>query len=345
MYLSHTIVKNIVSTEVQLANLGGNTLSEKQLAQLRKELETQMLFYLLNEIGINISVKDTFKLLGDKQIITKDFRGQLVENLKAVLELCHTLAANKEMEINATVILQINQTLGKGTTEEWQLNYRAAGEAFSLVYDDLAEYIDPQKQFPAGVSESYGTLVTKFLEKYNSFDDENQYYKVSQLIYELISIHPFIAYNKFTIILTAYMLLLRVTSATKPFINPAELFIHSKSEIIRVLEIANPEERERTWHEKFTAFCAEQIESKSKNLPSVKESTSKNDKPFLDLNRRQLKILKYLQTIPTLKREDYVQMTGVSAMTAFRDLQVLLKHKLIRSIGVGRGTKYTLYSR
>jgi hypothetical protein len=37
------------------------------------------------------------------------------------------------------------------------------------------------------------------------------------------------------------------------------------------------------------------------------EETNTNSQPLLDLNKRQLKILRYLQTIPTVKREEYCQ--------------------------------------
>lgn len=346
MYLSHNIVKNLVQIESTLAKCGLQEIEVKVKEQIAKDQDVALLFFLMNEIGINISAKDTYKVFGDRQIVTKDFRGQLVENLKKILELSHQLANNSDFTLNATTLIELNQALGQKTTEEWQLNYRAAGEPFSVVYDDLTDLIDPQKQFPEGVNESYSTIVTKLLENYNQAHIENRFYKISQLVYELTSIHPLIAYNKFTIICFAYLLLCREQLPQPNFINPAEFFIHYRSDVRKVLEITESEARELAWHEKFLGFCLQQLSEKSQQLPSVKESKpSKPNKPFLDLNRRQLKILKYLQTIPTLKREDYVQMTGVSAMTAFRDLQALVKYKLIKPIGTGRGTKYTLYSR
>ena len=64
--------------------------------------------------------------------------------------------------------------------------------------------------------------------------------------------------------------------------------------------------------------------------------------PFLDLNPRQLKVLRYLQNVPYIKREDYCHMMDVSTMTAFRDVNDLVRKKLLKVEGQGRGTKYRL---
>ncbi|MCA9382649.1 DeoR family transcriptional regulator, partial [Candidatus Dojkabacteria bacterium] len=66
---------------------------------------------------------------------------------------------------------------------------------------------------------------------------------------------------------------------------------------------------------------------------------------LLDLNKRQLKILRYLQNVPQVKREDYVHMMNVSTMTAYRDLQGLVDKDLLKVYGKGRGTKYSLVNK
>lgn len=100
------------------------------------------------------------------------------------------------------------------------------------------------------------------------------------------------------------------------------------------------------WIEMFAQIIATEI--KGVREKATRYSTDENKptaQPFLNLNKRQLKILKYLQTIPTVKREDYVQMFDISTMTAFRDLNELLEKKLLRVDGQGRATKYLLGNR
>jgi predicted HTH transcriptional regulator len=101
------------------------------------------------------------------------------------------------------------------------------------------------------------------------------------------------------------------------------------------------------WIERFVKSMARDVEEQKNEIDKqMAEEQEKNAKqPFLDLNKRQLKILKYLQTIPTVKREDYCAMMDVSTMTAYRDLDDLVNKKLIKVEGRGRGTKYMLVSR
>ena len=87
------------------------------------------------------------------------------------------------------------------------------------------------------------------------------------------------------------------------------------------------------------------LETREEMVKTLNEEDKSSKKPFLDLNKRQLKILRYLQTIPTVKREDYVQMMDVSTMTAYRDLTELMEKKLVKLEGQGRGTKYMLSNR
>ena len=85
-------------------------------------------------------------------------------------------------------------------------------------------------------------------------------------------------------------------------------------------------------------LCAENLKD------TIKEGESKKQ-PFLNLNKRQLKILKYLQKISQIKREEYVEIMEVSTMTAYRDLDELVKKGLLKVSGQGRSTRYILASK
>jgi hypothetical protein len=345
MYLSHNIVNHIIELEQIAYCLQENHLENKNRGKLNRTNEGQILFFLVNEIGVQINLKDADKLVTEKKIVTKDFRGDLIENIKLALQLSKEIAQQKELELSIENLLNINQTIGGKIEESWKLNYRAAGEKFSKVFDDLTDLVDPNKQLQEGSNQTYGSAVNNLLEKYHQVNNANRFYKISRLIYELISLHPFIAYNKYTIIMIGHMLISKEIGYEHNFINLSELFTQHKTDIVNIFQEKQEETKIIKWHEAFLGFCAKQQSQAYNALKETQQSTPLSNKPFLDLNKRQLKILKYLQTIPTVKREDYVQMMDVSAMTAYRDLQVLLKHKMIRCFGTGRGTKYTLASR
>jgi Fic family protein len=124
-----------------------------------------------------------------------------------------------------------------------------------------------------------------------------------------------------------------------------ELDQHNQ-ENIKIWQKCIEDQDSSNWLERFILNLNAAVkEDKDKILGLVNTSKNTSKQPFLDLNRRQLKILRYLQTIPTVKREDYVQMMDVSTMTAFRDLTDLVEKKLLRVEGRGRGTKYLLLNR
>lgn len=346
MYLSHNIVKNLIALEHSVRCLAENRDGTKQKRELSRANDTDTLFYLVNEMGFNLSLKDTEKLVAEKKIVTKDFRGDLVENLKATIELSRKIALDKNVSNNLNVMLDVNKSIGGKVVEDWQLNYRAAGEDFSRVFDNMIAAISPQTQLAAGASETYANSVNELLGIFSPQNEENRFLQISRFCLELIRLHPFITYNKYTILFIAHTLISKTVGYENNLINLGEFFTQNVEEIVSVARLDDEIERNIKWNELFIGFCNNKMSGKYKQIVNeVKGSSAGSDKPFLDLNKRQLKILKYLQTIPTVKREDYVQMMDVSTMTAYRDLQQLVKNKLLRTTGTGRGTKYLLASR
>ncbi|MFW5703164.1 MAG: hypothetical protein ACOCXP_04345 [Candidatus Dojkabacteria bacterium] len=348
MYLSHTIANLLIEIETSKRLADRLDPDKEKLSQAKEKLNNELIFHLINDLGLEVSRKDAAGVLNEKQLVTNDARGKLVENFSLSLNLCDELAQDESIQLSAELIHRINQTIGIGTVEEWQLNYRAAAEKPSQVYDDLQSCIKPGKQLPEEAEESYGSVIAFILEKLNEPGAEHPLLRTSQLAYELLTIQPFIVYNKFTTLFVSRLMLSRYLGAELSLIELGEFFTQQQAKIIDSTQKSEQQESELSWHELFLSIIASQL---NKNLAPILEgshsgkASAESDKPFLDLNRRQLKVLKYLQSIPTLKREDYVQMMEVSAMTAYRDLQGLLKHKLIKPVGTGRGTKYTLVSR
>ena len=63
----------------------------------------------------------------------------------------------------------------------------------------------------------------------------------------------------------------------------------------------------------------------------------------LDLNERQVNAVMYVKEKGVITNSKYQELTGVSQMTAFRDLRFIVKKKVFLMLGkVGRGTKYIL---
>ncbi len=63
----------------------------------------------------------------------------------------------------------------------------------------------------------------------------------------------------------------------------------------------------------------------------------------LGLNERQIKAVMYVKEKGKITNKEYQELTGVSRITASRELQVIVEKEIFHMIGkVGRGTKYIL---
>jgi hypothetical protein len=339
MYLSHNIVNKIVDLEIALNQLNDKFDNEKIAEELeKKQIET--LFYFANSMGVAISLKDAKKLLVGKRVEVEDFRGQLLENVFTAFQLILTIADNENIDISTEILHQINVTIARGTVEDWQLKYREEGDTFSNLYDDLTPLVTKENRSTHAQEKTEQILV-----EFKNHNQANSYYRVSMLMYELLKLQPFISYNKITLALLAEMLLLKFSKKKYVPGTQAEFFTQFKGGITNVYSHQQEANREVAFHELFLGYLADKALTLADKHKSDAKFVQATDKPFLDLNKRQLKILKYLQTIPTVKREDYVQMMEVSTMTAYRDLNELVDNKLIKIKGHGRGTKYMLSSR
>ncbi|MBW1933727.1 MAG: putative DNA binding domain-containing protein [Deltaproteobacteria bacterium] len=63
----------------------------------------------------------------------------------------------------------------------------------------------------------------------------------------------------------------------------------------------------------------------------------------LDLNDRQRKAIEYLSRKGEISRKEYVEISGVSPRQANKDLNDLLKKKVVIQVGRGRSTKYRVH--
>jgi Fic family protein len=91
------------------------------------------------------------------------------------------------------------------------------------------------------------------------------------------------------------------------------------------------------------SLTAQNVENQYVDLFNNK--VKKHTKLQTMFNPRQIKILDYLEVEGKISRNSYAKMMGTSFMTAFRDLQLLLKEGYITQKGVGRGTFYILKKR
>lgn len=341
MYLSHNITNLLV--EIALAKQKLEIFYSQNKDKISQQIynnDAHSLSLIANEIGLEINVNDAAKLLKGESLESDDVRAQLVTNIIRTHNLSVGLSENDSITIDRNAMLNINKSIAHNTIEEWKIKFRSQNESSSLLFDDLRTVIKPEFR-----KVDANTEINNIIQEYKDNTSSPRFYKIAVYIYRLLELHPFASYNKYTILFIGQLMLNKYLTPDRRLVNLTTLFVEKDVEIVKSFRLTAEDKRQVAWIELFLNIILENLQEACKDLKTTTKNKQKaTDQPFLDLNKRQLKILNYLQNIPTVKREDYVEMMRVSAMTAYRDLNDLLEKNLLKTIGQGRGTKYMLSS-
>lgn len=342
--LTDKLVSNIVKLEVAKATAGMNNLSYNLRNRLTMQTKGANLFHMAHMLGLNLTLKDAEKLAEGRRLELEGDKIKLVTNFRNVLEFNRSSVAESYTELDFTVLVHLNKIVLTGVKESWEVKVRSAGDNLDSSYDDWTSFADKDLQ-----SDAVETAVVDLLTWYQNTNGRvNNIIRAAVLFYRLVEIMPFLSGNKYTLISLIDLLLYQFGYLANVHMPIMRNFDQTAVEYWKIWDYISQNDHDLTmWLERFTDSLVRDVgEAKAEVDKMVSEEAEKNTaQPFLDLNKRQLKILRYLQTIPTVRREDYCQMMEVSTMTAFRDMNDLVRKKLLRVDGQGRGTRYTLVSR
>jgi Fic family protein len=325
-------------TEITLQDLNYNVKSKLTLNA--KALD---LFHLANMIGTEITIKDAERLAETRRLdVNNSEMSYILINFRNALEFTRSNASDSYSELDLAVILHLHKLVLTNWRESWEANFRQLEGKLSNEWgDDWIDYRDTGIS-PSQIEDEINSLIEWYK---SSMPTVNPLVRIGLTIERLIEICPFTVGNKHTIIAIADYLLYKNGFASKTFTSVVRNFDLRNQKYLTAVDLSRKNFDSSIWLEAF-------VEGQLKNLTDALENISvyivedekSKQQPFLDLNKRQLKVLKYLQTIPTIKREDYCQMMDVSTMTAFRDFDDLVRKKLLKVEGRGRGTRYRLTS-
>lgn len=336
--LTHTILNNILKFEILKTRIECLDISEDTRAEMKKRTKSTNLLHLGHLVGVNLTIKDAEKIAEGKRLETEDARGLLLTNFRNVLEFVRSNVVDTYSDVDLNVLLHINKLMITTWKESWEAKFRTSTDKLDISYDNWGEYYDSTLNTAAIQDE-----IVDLLNWYKTNSTKiHPIIRTAIVIRRLLEIYPFVYLNKLTIVAITDYLLYKAEYISKvsfPITRNFDLYETDYMEAWKADDMT-------FWIEKFTSNLSNDILEIRETLNEklvIEEKSVKQ--PFLDLNKRQLKILRYLQTIPTVKREDYIQMMEVSTMTAYRDLNELVKKKLLRIEGIGRGTKYKLANR
>ncbi|MEP7103649.1 MAG: Fic family protein [Candidatus Dojkabacteria bacterium] len=334
------LVSQLIKLEANKTSILGLDLNYNVKYKLTLNAKALDIFHVARMIENEISLKDAEKIAtGIKPEGMDESKFIVLQNFRNVVEFNRSQMVDSYAEIDFAILLHLNKLITANWQEAWNAKFRAAGDELNETYDDWAELRD--KRLEAGeVTSEMGSLVQWYKDITPTL---TPLIRFAIFFYGLIEIYPFIAGNKLTILAIADYLLLKSQLASKSYVSIVRNFDVNIDKYVEAIQLSRKNYDLAYWLEAF-------VESVNKDLIEIKEGINDyimederaKKQPFLDLNPRQLKVLRYLQNVPYIKREDYCHMMDVSTMTAFRDVNDLVRKKLLKVEGQGRGTKYRL---
>ena len=341
--ITNKLLNSIVRLETNRVGMEAVQLSYNVRARMADAAKASNLFHLAHILGLDVSIKDSEKLVEGRKLPIEDAGMRMLTNFRNVLEFNRSNATDGQLDLDVSIMLHLNKIVLTEWRESWDVRLRTSGEILDANIDNWTTARDPNI-----APEAVELEIKQVLEWYNQSQGQvHDLIRIGILAFRLIEIMPYIAANRLTIIALVDYLLHRAGYISKSFLPVVRVFDVNQVEFLSLWNAVRLGRDLTVWLERFTQSLTKDMQETKGEVDKVlgEEEEKTTKQPFFDLNKRQLKVLRYLQTIPTVKREDYCQMMDVSTMTAFRDLNDLIRKKLLRLEGRGRGTKYKLANR
>ncbi len=311
---------------------------------IRKELlENNMVRSIMHFgqiLGLNITHKEAINLCNAKQPESEDIKWILLRNLRQSLEYIRSTMKSSYNDVNLELLLHLNRILVQDWKDQWSAKVRTTLQP-NIEFEQWINMMDETVE----IHEVEQELEKTFDWYKNNITRIHPLIRIPVMIYRIVRLAPFNSLNQLLTISLADLLIQKYGYTEHSFVSSPKIFNTNSEAFMKSWQeaVATPTGNITTWIETFLTHIKAEISLGAAEIDSaLARAESKKDKPFLNLNKRQLRILRYLQTIPSLKREDYVQMFEISSMTAFRDLKGLLDAKLLKTEGEGRATRYKL---
>ncbi len=336
------IVNYLIKLESLKSSIRHLDLSTDTKYKLNLNTKAKDIFFLANSLGVELTIKDSEKIINSIQIDKpEDDRLQLIYNYKLVIEFNRSNHLDTQGEPDLNLLIRINEIVCNDVFSVVHTKIRAGSDEIITKFDNWIVLRDKNIS---------NDKVKKAIEELITWNKDvspymNALVRYLIFIYCMIEIAPFTSGNKFSILAIIDLLLLKVGFGSNIFISTNMTFLQNEDKVIQIFALSKANGDISLWVQEILNLIIKTIDLNMESLQTLMMEEERNkNQPFLDLNKRQLKILKYLQNVPNIKREDYCHMMEVSSMTAFRDLDDLVRKKLLKVEGKGRGTKYRLAS-
>ncbi len=339
--LTHKMFYHILRLEEAIRQIKDTQLSSPARNDLLNRMGSENLYNIGKLIGGEVSFNDSQKIYRGKTLISNKSYEMVLSNYRSMCDFVYSAGNDKHMSLSPSLLMHLNKLIMNGLVDSWDAGrFRNVTDTIKQDYDlwyDLSRHdisgIDLQHHF--------FEVLTWFLDK--------KYYihpiiKIACVFYELIKYYPFVSGNQITAIAAMELLFEKSKLSLGGMFPVARNLVLYEDEYQEGLKFALQKNDDLTvWVERFVRGVSLDVMSLKNEVLRLEEEKLKHKrKKLLDLNARQLKLIRYLRLKNKIKRNEYVKIMGVSTMTAFRDLNELLERKIVEVRGGGRSTFYAL---
>lgn len=342
--INEQILKDIIDYEVEKDRIVRSQYQPDQLDLMEREARIENLLHLSNLIGANLTLTTVKSIYLGRKLSLGEEENKLIKlliNSRRAEEYISSIIDSRDILMDRNFLIHLNKLVLTGIKETWEIELRTGKEE----QDALEDIFNKGSAIPD---------LNPNLDKLFGWYDQNRNQLYSQVVvftmlFQLLYLRPWKIGNNITSLLIYDYLFKKYKLDGGGLITSLGLIDEYKEDLIRTFQyVALNQDKIDLWIKKLISLNARYIREKrleiEHKLDEMKKVGSERSN-LLDLNKRQLKILRYLQNVPQVKREDYVHMMSVSTMTAYRDLQGLVDKDLLKVYGQGRGTKYSLVNK
>lgn len=340
--ITNLILAYIVKYELAIQRIQLTPLPASHFKSLYEKLHAEDIDQLGQLIGNEIGYNKSLNVQRGKVYPSARSELRIFINYRSAQDFIDFYTSSEFIKPSTELAVHINKLLTKGLVDEWDLGkLRQFSDKPNEIYDTWYKHREfyPNVQFARFLDEIF-----QWIEKPRA--KTNKLIQLACLLYEFIDKAPFLTGNQITAMLT-------LGAVSKEYgLNPNNIIPFTKAvnfintDLLAAYKMTKKKRDLTVFIEAFLytlSLTAQNVENQYIDLFNNK--VKKHTKLQTMFNPRQIKILDYLELEGKISRNAYAKMMGTSFMTAFRDLQVLLKEGYLIQKGVGRGTFYILKKR
>lgn len=287
--------------------------------------------------GNPLDLRDVEAVMAGK-IVTGTTKKDILEvvNYQEVLEFIDSIESKAKIKWEESV-LEIHRLTTKDT-----LSYKECGR-----YRKGPVYIIQRPSNKVIYTAPKAKVVAGMMKDFSSWLEKAERTNISPVImaavghHQLVTIHPFVDGNGRTSRALATLILYRKGYDVKKMFALEDYYNLDRQRYYRAIEKAREEKNLTSWLEYFSEGFLFELEQVWDQVEDFTVEV-KVGKEAVYLSKRQRRILDFIAVNGKIYRSDVVDISSVSAKTAYRELEKLRKDGFIKRRGKGPATYYLL---